>query len=93
MTNAQIITQASKEVTNLAAEIDALVDKYLKESKMEANQRIVNVGRALNAYHIGWVSSVSGQLDKMNDEILLVSPNKKPGAFIKPSLGALEKKK
>jgi len=83
------VNQASNEVHELINRIDSLVDDYLKkDSKMETNQRIVNVGRALNAYHVAWISNLENQTNQANDSILF-SPIKNDKPFIKPSRGTL----
>lgn len=65
-----IVKQAALESTELALKIDKLVNAYLKKSKMSKNQKIVNVGRALNAYHVNWISNMALALEVKNEEIL-----------------------
>jgi len=95
MNAAQIVKEAHEDVNSLIKQIDLIVDAHLKSpSGLNANQRIVNVGRAINAYHVAWIENLKGQTDQLNNEILLIAPAlKKKKPFTKPSIKALGGKK
>jgi len=70
MKNAQIIKQAAAEVTELIQTLDSAVNAYLEKSGMDNNQKIVNIGRALGAYHVAWVAGLSELNETQNGRIL-----------------------
>jgi hypothetical protein len=67
MKTEQFIEQASQETSDLCKEIDKLVDSYLAKSRMPKDQKIVNVGRALNAYHVQWIANLSASLEQRHE--------------------------
>jgi hypothetical protein len=87
MATDKIAKKSQNDVGELFKKIDSMIDDYLKaESGIAVNQRIVNVGRALNAYHVCWVDNMVRQTNQANDKILFTPTelkNDKP--FIKPS--------
>lgn len=66
----EFIQQASDETSRIARNIEKVIDDYLDFSLMDKNQRIVNVGRALNAVHVAWIANLGSQLETTNNLIL-----------------------
>jgi uncharacterized protein YukE len=63
----EYVEEAQKETDEIMKEIDSVIDKYLGKSKMPLPQKYVNIGRALNAYHIAWIGHISATLEKVNE--------------------------
>jgi len=69
MKTTNFVELAQEDVKELTRKIDLIVDEYLQKSKAPKNQRIVNVGRALNAYHVCWIANLGSMLEGHHEAI------------------------
>ena len=60
MKTEEFVKQAEDEVKDLTRTMNDIIDEYIVNSSMPKNQRLVNVGRALNAFHVAWVGYSMG---------------------------------
>lgn len=87
MKSTNFVEDAQKEVSELVRKMDNLVDEYLGASEMPKEQRLVNVGRAINAFHVAWVANLGAELEARHKQIISAGKRSVPAfSNVKKSL-------